>query len=151
VGTTGGTAALATAPDGYAVRKVKFGVDLEVNALPWLSPALRFDRVVPNHHMAEHSFAVLSPRLEFKSAFVARERVTLGYSRYFYDQRTCAVGAGPLHDDPLSEYRCTQAPPSPVPYDGFGTVVGKQDGGTRETGVKRPDENVVKVEATMWW
>jgi hypothetical protein len=151
VGTSGGIAALATAPDGYAVRKVKFGADLELSVLPWLSPALRFDRVMPNHHVAEQSFAVLSPRLELKSDFVARERITLGYSRYFYDRRTCAPGAGPAHPDPLSEYRCAQPPPSPVPYDGFGTAFGKQDRETRETGVKRPDENVVKVEATMWW
>jgi len=144
---TGGAAALATAPDGYAVRKVKFGADLEVQALSWLSPALRFDRVVPNHHIAEQSFAVLSPRVEFKSAWVAHERLTLGYSRYFYDQRTCAANPA----DPLALQRCVQPPPSPVPYDGFGTVVGKQEDETRETGVKRPDENVVKLEATMWW
>lgn len=151
VGTTGGNAALALAPDGYAVRKLKFGADLEVNVLPWLSPALRFDRVMPNHHVPEQSFAVLSPRLELKSDFVAHERLTLGYSRYFYDQRTCAPGAGPMHPDPLSQYRCTQPPPSPVPYDGFGTVFGRQDRETRETGVKRPDQSVFKVEATMWW
>jgi hypothetical protein len=150
VGTTGSIAALATAPDGYAVRKVKFGVDLEVQALPWLSPALRFDRVVPNHRIAEQSFAVLSPRIELKSAFVSHERVTLGYSRYFYDRRRCAFdpeGTGP---DPLSQYRCAQAPPSPVPYDGFGATPDPQTS-TRGTGVTRPDENLVKVEATMWW
>jgi hypothetical protein len=38
-----------------------------------------------------------------------------------------------------------------VPYDGFGSTTGKQDAGTRQTGVTRPDENVFKIEATMWW
>jgi hypothetical protein len=53
--------------------------------------------------------------------------------------------------DPLAAYRCVQPPPSPVPYDGFGTSTGKQDSQTRATGVQRPDENVFKIEATMWW
>jgi hypothetical protein len=149
--TTGGVSALAATPSEYAVRKLKFGADLEVNVLPWLSLAVRFDRVLPNHHIPEQAFAVLSPRLELKSSFVAKERVTLGYSRYFYDQRRCVADAGPENPDPLSEYRCTQPPPSPVPYDGFGSTSRKQDGETRESGVKHPDQNVVKVEASMWW
>jgi hypothetical protein len=80
---------------------------------------------------------------------VTHERITVGYSRYFYDQRTC-VPAG-MSSDPLRAFRCTQPPPSPVPYDGFGSNYAKQDAGNRGTGVMRPDENVFKVEATMWW
>jgi hypothetical protein len=38
-----------------------------------------------------------------------------------------------------------------VPYDGFGSTTAKQDPPTRASGVARPDENVFKVEATMWW
>lgn len=152
------TGALMDAGADYRVTKAKFGADLSVKALPWLSPGLRFDRVMPNHHLPEQSFAILSPRLEFKSQWVTHERITLGYSRYFYDQREC----GPLtvigpegtpinNPDPLRDQRCTRPPPSPVPYDGFGTQTAKQDAGTRQTGVTRPDENVFKIEATMWW
>ncbi len=148
---------LTEAPQGYKLVKSKFGVDLLVQALPWLSPALRFDRVLPNSHVPEQSFAVLSPRLEFKTQWVTHERVTLGYSHYFYDQRLCeprlvsdGSGGNVPNPDPLSQYRCTQPPPSAVPYDGFGTNTIDQDG-KRATGVTRPDENVFKVEATMWW
>jgi hypothetical protein len=162
VSKTGGLAELESTalPTRYAVTKSKFGADLTIQALPWLSPALRFDRVMPNSHIGEQSFAVLSPRLQFKSDWVTHERITLGYSRYFYDRRVCeprvvhAASGGTLPDasqDPLAAQRCTQSPPSAVPYDGFGSSTAKQDAGNRATGVVRPDENVFKIEATMWW
>ena len=161
--TTGGKAALAAAtdlPERYRITKAKFGGDLTVQALPWLSPGLRFDRVIPNSRIGEQSFAILSPRVQFKSQWVTHERLTVGYSRYFYDQRVCEPrvhntaqigGTVPDPDDPLGAYRCAQPPSSPVPYDGFGSTSAKQDAKQRATGVTRPDENVVKIEATMWW
>jgi hypothetical protein len=160
---TGGPAAFQSAdvPNSYSVTRAKFGADLTVNALPWLSPALRFDRVMPNNHFSEQNFMVLSPRLVFKTAWVTHEKLTIGYSRYIYDTRVCeprvpnnttGVGTRPdTSEDALAGYRCVQAPPSAVPYDGFGTTFGKQRSGTRQTGVERPDENVFKIEATMWW
>jgi len=161
--TTGGNAALRAAsdlPERYRIVKAKYGADLTLQVLPWLSPGLRFDQVLPNSSIPEQNFAILSPRLQFKSQWVTHERLTLGYSRYFYAQRVCeprvplTTGIGgtvPDPDDPLGSYRCAQPPSSPVPYDGFGSSTGKQDEGQRATGVTRPDENVVKVEATMWW
>ena len=106
--------------------------------------------------------AVLSPRLQFKSQWVTHERLTLGYSRYFYDKRVCEPrvpnSSKPIggtipdtSDDSLAAFRCTQPPPSPVPYDGFGATTAKQDSGNRAPNVTRPDENVFKIEATMWW
>jgi hypothetical protein len=160
---TGGAAAFKAAdvPNEYSVTKWKFGADVNVNALPWLSPAVRFDRVMPNNHISEQNFMILSPRLVFKTAWVTHEKLTLGYSHYFYDTRVCEprvpnnitqIGTRPdTSEDALAGYRCVQAPPSPVPYDGYGTTFGKQRVNTRQTGVPRPDENVFKVEATMWW
>jgi hypothetical protein len=144
-------------PQGYAVTKSKFGADIAFQVLPWLTPAVRFDRVLPNNHLPEQNFSVLSPRISFKSSWVTHERITLGYSRYFYDQRECqpATTTGPggvvTNPDPLAQSRCTQPPASPAPYDGFGTTPGKQRTNTRGTGVTRPDLNVFKIEATMWW
>jgi hypothetical protein len=54
--TTTGAGATAAAPLGYEVNKLKFGGDLTWAALPWLSSALRFDRVQPE---LAHSRAVL--------------------------------------------------------------------------------------------
>jgi len=144
-------------PAGYAVTKTKFGADLQVQVLPWLTPAVRFDRVLPNDHLPQENFSVLSPRVSFKSEWVSHERLTIGYSRYFYDQRDCApttlaTGTGNVtNPDMLAQWRCTRPPPSPVPYDGFGTTSGKQRTNTRGTGVMRPDLDVFKIEATMWW
>jgi hypothetical protein len=148
----GNTPVSAAAAD-YSVTKWKAGVDLTVQALDFLSPGLRFDRVAPNNHIPEQSFSILSPRIQFKSAWVTHERITVGYSRYFYDQRECepATMNGVANNDPLRLRRCVQAPPSPVPYEGFGSATDKQDAGNRASGVRRPDENVFKVEATMWW
>jgi hypothetical protein len=163
---TGGSTALqtdATLPTHYTITKSKFGADLTVQALPWLSPGIRFDRVMPNSEISQQSFSILSPRLQFKSQWVTHERITLGYSHYFYDQRVCEPripnpkGPGSIGgtvsdtDNPMGAYYCTQAPPSAVPYDGFGASTAKQDAGNRAPSVTRPDENVVKIEATMWW
>jgi hypothetical protein len=144
---------------GYKTTKLKFGADLTFQVLPWLSPGVRFDRVMPEQNVPEQTFMVLSPRLQFKSQWVTHERITLGYSRYMYDTRVCEPanvpgpgGVGTVENpDPLSQWRCARPAPSPVPYDGFGSDTGKQPSNTRATGVKRPDENVFKIEATMWW
>ena len=162
VSKTMGTAGFANTPTTYKVTKTKFGADLTIQALPWLSPGLRFDRVMPNSHISEQGYSILSPRLQFKSQWVTHERITIGYSRYMYDKRVCeprvpntmkAIGGTvpDASDDPLAGYRCVQPPPSPVPYDGFGASTAKQDAQNRAPNVTRPDENVFKVEATMWW
>lgn len=133
------------------IHKLKFGADLAFNALPWLTAALRFDRLQPNSRVPEQSFAILSPRLVFKSKFVTREAITLQYSRYMYNQRSCAAGtpADGLVYTP-GEEKCVQPPSSPVPPDGFGSsyaALSEQRGAT----TTRPDVNVFKIEATMWW
>ncbi len=120
---------------------------------------LAFRSCAAREKPARAELHVLSPRLSFKSQWVTHERITLGYSRYMYDQRTCEplnvpspTGMGTVgNPDPLSQWRCARPAPSPVPYDGFGTTTGKQLPNTRATGVTRPDENVFKIEATMWW
>jgi hypothetical protein len=141
-------------PDGYSITKLKYGADVAVQLLPFLSAALRADRVEPNDQLPEQSFAVLSPRVVFKTEWVSHERFTLGYSRYFYDQRSCRppqIASGTAAPETVRNPRCTQPPPSPVPYDGFGSSVDKQDAETRASGVRRPDQNVFKIEASMWW
>jgi hypothetical protein len=143
---------LNTRSDNYKVTKMKFGADVLVQVLPWLSPAVRFDRIMPNDKIPEQSFAILSPRLEFKSQWITHERITLQYSRYLYDERECLDENGqPASTASIDGYRCVQPPSAPVPYDGWGSTPGDQDAGTRATGSPRPDENVIKIEATMWW
>lgn len=145
----------------YETTKIKFGADVLVQALPSVSPGLRFDQVSPDGNFSEQAFGVVSPRIEFKSNWVTRERITIQYSRYFYNVRECDSG------DPRNPayYTCTPAPSEPIPYEGFGSrspasnrAVDGALPARSATGAlaalpprRNPDENVFKVEATMWW
>lgn len=149
------------------IRKLKYGADLQWAALPWLTAALRFDRLQPNSNIPEQSFAILSPRIVFKSKWVTREQIALSYSRYFYNQRECKQGASPAYNvdgrgipaDPLIQNHgfsedqlfCTQPPASTASSESFGSHFGNQDTGLRGAPTIAPDVNVVKVEASMWW
>jgi hypothetical protein len=77
---------------------------------------------MPNHRDSSQSFSVISPKILLRSQFVTHELFTIQYSRYFY-------GSNP------------PAPSGPIQPYGFGSPL--ITGG--------PDENVVKVQATMWW
>ena len=150
------------------IHKLKFGADLAYSILPWLTAAVRFDRLQPNSKVPEQSFAILSPRLVFKSKWNTHEAITIQYSRYLYNQRECASHpvmaansaggvANPAAGSPADgvdyipgEERCVQPPSSPVPPDGFGASYVQQTG-QRGAPTTRPDVNVFKIEATMWW
>jgi len=43
----------------------------------------------PNSKIPEQSFAILSPRIVFKSNWNTHEAITIQYSRYMYNQREC--------------------------------------------------------------
>jgi len=141
------------------IHKLKYGADLAWSPLSWLTAGVRFDRLQPNSRIPEQSFAILSPRLVFKSKFVTREAITLQYSRYFYNQRMCStktnagVETGSPADNsytPGQEY-CVQPPSSAVPPDGFGSTWEAFSSPQRAAPTTRPDLNVFKIEATMWW
>lgn len=130
-------------PDMDGVKKIKYGADALFNALSWGGLGLRIDRVQPNSKVPEQSFAVISPRLVFRSQFITHEEVFVQFSRYLYNQREC--------DDPTAPTLCAQPPAAPVLPDGFGATTTNQDPGTRGAATTRPDLNVFKVQASMWW
>jgi hypothetical protein len=137
------------------VSKLKYGTDVQYQLLPWLTPAVRFDRVQPNNKIPEQSFAIVSPRLVFKSKWVTHEQVSFQYSHYFYNQRTCAVG-NPATNTSVSPYNpgqllCVQPPPAAASLDAFGSNFENGDPLLRYAPGSRPDENVFKIEASMWW
>jgi hypothetical protein len=152
------------------VTKLKYGLDLEYVATSWLSAGLRADHLSPNSKVPEQNFSIVSPRLVFHSDFVTREQISFQYSRYIYAQRECEVGnpaANPYDDGQwLSGYNgtdylnasnvpgrvfCVQPPPSRVAPEGFGSHGGIQQAGVRGAPSYRPDVNVFKIEASMWW
>jgi hypothetical protein len=150
----------ATEMDG--VSKLKFGTDLEFSALSWFGVGARFDRVQPNSRIPEQSFSVLSPRLIFRSKWVTHEEIQVQYSRYMYNQRVCegfdsaVTGTGATEGGvtpadggwEVGEERCVQPPTSPALPDGFGSTALNGDRGAPTF---RPDVNVFKVQASMWW
>jgi hypothetical protein len=129
--------------DANGTMKLKYGADIAGAVLPWLSLGLRADRVQPSSKVPEQSFAVISPRLVFRSQWVTHEEIMLQYSRYLYNQRECADAAAPT--------LCAQPPSSPVLPDGFGALTTNQDPGLRGSGTTRPDINVFKIQASIWW
>jgi hypothetical protein len=160
--------------------KTKFGMDAEFFANDWLSIAVRADHVRPHSKVAGQVFTALSPRITFKTQAVTHEQISLQYSHYFYEQRMCSAtnGAGdlvaaspsadyynlagapggqtlygaanPANGMPLRIY-CTQpAPSANIPY-GFGSTANNQLAGSRGSPTLLPDENVVKLEASIWW
>lgn len=126
-------------PDVDGTHKLKYGADLFYSALPWLGAALRADRVQPHSDLPDQSFAILSPRLVFRSSWLTREQLYIQYSRYFYARREC---------DPDNLYFCVQPPVSPVLPDGWGAAsVDDERGGP----LNLPDYNVITIGANIWW
>lgn len=64
--------------------RYKFGVESIYSFLPWMSAALRADRVAPNSKDSEETFYVLAPRLMFRTNWVTRETFTITYAKWFY-------------------------------------------------------------------
>ena len=147
------------------ITKLKYGADLQAQILPWLTFATRYDRVQPNSEIPEQSFSVLSPRLVFKSTFNTREQISIQYSRYIYNQRECIPGVNPAFNtsegaaaNPYMGYNydvrqlnCVQPPTAPSSPEGFGAHYQNLDPQTRGAPTTRPDINVFKIEASMWW
>lgn len=133
-----------------------------------------------NKLLKQQGFSVLSPRITLRTKKISREEITLQYSRYFYDQRECVdehpdgsarAVASPADDPyrggggdsptgsifggtnsstglPLNLY-C--APLDATRPSQFGQDTALQSPGTRGTPSLVPDENVIKLEASIWW
>ncbi len=130
-------------PDMDKVNRLKYGTDLTYSALPWLGVAARYDRLQPNSRIPQQSFSIFSPRVFVRSQWVSHEQISLQYSRYLYNQRSCAEGA--------DRRQCVQPASAPPLPDGFGATSLNQDAGNRGAPSVVPDNNVFSITATMWW
>jgi hypothetical protein len=74
-------------------KKYKFGVETTYSCLPWLALSGRFDRATPYvdppkvplyPNQNDNTYSVATLKAIFRSDWLAREAVTLQYSRYFY-------------------------------------------------------------------
>jgi hypothetical protein len=85
------TSAVPRAPGsvyGNGVTKIKFGAEGTYSVLPWLAFSARFDRVMPAVDDPTVQFSVISPRVIFRSAWMATDEIVLQYSHWFDGART---------------------------------------------------------------
>lgn len=96
-----------TSPDPRrdGVTPLKVGVEATYSLLPWLAVSGRYDRVAPNlddkpeTEDERYSFAVLSPRVIFRTGWQAHDQVVLQYSHWFNGSLTTVRGGYPPRDD----------------------------------------------------
>ena len=70
----------------YSHSRLKGGAEVTTYLpLSWFGVGGRFDEVQPNLDDSTQSFAVISPRIFLRTAFVTHEQVLLQYSHYFYN------------------------------------------------------------------
>lgn len=87
-------------PDGTVLTRnhiahMKYGADLTVQALDWLSIMLRWDQVNYDLENPGYVFSAISPRVTFSSHFLSGESLYLQYSRYQYGDRMTLSGRWP--------------------------------------------------------
>jgi hypothetical protein len=82
------------------IDKLKYGAELTYSALSWLAFSGRYDRVVANTDDASKTFAIVSPRVIFRSDYNSQDQVTLQYSRWMYGSGVVVRDGYPPVDDP---------------------------------------------------
>jgi hypothetical protein len=108
--------------------QMKYGADVNVQALKWLGVMLRWDEVNYNLDESGYVFSSITPRITFSSHFLSSESIYIQYSRYRYGDRMVIAGRWPW-GQPI------------IP----GSTVTQGGEYTNET----PDMDVVKIQASV--
>jgi hypothetical protein len=87
---------------GDGVTKLKVGAEATYSLLPWLAVSARFDRVAPDTSANSYSFSVLSPRVIFRTGWLATDQVVLQYSHWFDGSLTTVRTGQPPTDSALT-------------------------------------------------
>lgn len=82
--------------------KVKYGVEASYSLLSWFAFSTRYDRVMPNMDNGRYSFAVISPRLIFRTDWQATDQVVLQYSHWINGSMTEVRTGYPPKVDPTA-------------------------------------------------
>ena len=82
-----------------ATNKLKLGAEGTYSLLPWLAASVRYDTVKPDVDYDSYNFAVISPRLIFRTGWNAHDQVTLQYSHWFNGALTTVRGGFPPKPD----------------------------------------------------
>jgi hypothetical protein len=111
-----------------SIKQFKYGADLTLQSLTWLAFMLRGDVVNYDRDHPGLIFASITPRVIISSHFLSSERIYIQYSRYIYGDKIVLNGIWPWNAPLLPGANVFQQ----GPYSG-----------------KKPDENVVKVQADI--
>jgi hypothetical protein len=111
-----------------SIEQFKYGADVTVQALNWLSVMLRYDSVNYDLDHPAYVFSAITPRISFSSHFLSGERIFLQYSRYTYGDKMVLNGTWPWGAPLVAGSNVLQQ----GPYSG-----------------KTPDQNVVKLQADI--
>jgi hypothetical protein len=86
---------------GDGVTKLKLGAEATYSLLPWLAVSGRYDRVAPNIDNDGYTFAVVSPRVIFRTGWASTDQLVLQYSHWFNGGTTIVRTGSPPVDSPL--------------------------------------------------
>jgi hypothetical protein len=79
--------------------QLKLGAEGTYSLLPWLAAGARYDIVKPDMQFDAYNFAVLSPRVIFRTGWQAHDQVTLQYSHWFNGKYTTVRAGFPPKPD----------------------------------------------------
>lgn len=116
-------------PVGDKLTQFKYGADATLQALTWLGVMLRYDTVNYDLDNPGYIFSAITSRLTIASHYLSGERIYLQFSRYRYGDKMVLAGDWPWGAVPL--------------VAGTHEIQGGHYGG------KKPDENVVKLQAEI--
>lgn len=122
-------------PDHDGVNTYKAGTEVTYSIFPWFAFSTRIDGVMPDSAHTSESFAVISPKLIFRSDWQAREALTIQYATWILgdgailhgDTRLLNVTTGANAGSSPSSVQCLQ------------------------NGVNTCDKHMIAVYGTMWW
>jgi hypothetical protein len=77
------------------IGQMKYGADLNVQALQWLGFMLRWDEVNYDLDHSGYVFSAISPRVTFSSHFLSGESLYIQYSRYRYGENMMLAAKWP--------------------------------------------------------
>jgi hypothetical protein len=84
-------------------QRYKAGADLLYTFSSFMAAGFRADVVVPNSHDSQETFAVIAPRLIFKSDWNSRDTVSLIYGKWFYGPHSHAEASSITPSDRLDD------------------------------------------------
>jgi hypothetical protein len=74
---------VSSSDPAFSTNRFKMGVEATYLPLKWLGLSGRFDLVEPNLSDDTQTFYALSPKLLFRTEFLAHEQIVVGYTHYF--------------------------------------------------------------------